>query len=86
MKSMNVDENESSSKKGLYLSFVRLAIVGCVIGVIFVACILATYFGKNCSQNTCKNLAQKCESLACSDHLLLECIKLNLLLLIIHSF
>lgn len=59
-------EEEKTAKKGFFLSLKVLIIIGIVISLVFAASIIATYFGKSCTDCN-KIIPIKCQDLYCTN-------------------
>lgn len=57
---------ESTGKSGIYCSTKLLILIGIATSLVFTGAILATYFGKSCT-NCDKNLTNKCDDFYCSN-------------------
>lgn len=65
-------DNEKTVKTGFYVTKTLAIILGLSVVVIFTGSILATYFGKSCTNDSDKYLFDKCADLACSNISILE--------------
>ena len=54
-------------KKGLFITYTILAVIGVVTALVFAGSIIATYFGKSCPQCENRELAALCGDYYCSN-------------------